>query len=723
MENTQVPKTGFAALKAHFKDDFISGFTVSLIALPLCVGIAIASGFPPLAGLITAVVGGIFASRMAGSFVTISGPAAGLIVISLGAIESLGGAGIEHGFAGYPHALGAIVIAGLIVALFGFLKIGKVGDYFPSAAVHGMLAAIGIIIIIKQIFPALGEPSPKGEILEAAMEIPHAFAHENFYATIISLIALAILILHPMLKIKIIKLIPAPMWVLVIIVPIARYMGTEHLQFVDMPDHLFGADGIQFPSFAKIGEGAFWIAVTGFALVSAIESLLSAKAVDSLDPYKRNSNLDKDLVAMGAGSSAAAAIGGLPMISEIVRSSANINNGGKTQWANFYHGVLLMIYILILSFAIELIPTAALAAMLVFTGFRLAHPREFKHTFEIGISDFFVFVVTIIGVLATDLLIGIAMGIVVNYILIFTKGASLKNIFRAGARVEENILHLNGALFFSNYLSLKKKIDAQLPKGEFILDFHDVELIDHTVMHHLHTYQKELKRKKVTMTMINMSHLHAVSGHPLAERRKNVKERSAFKALTTRQGLLLGLASKRNWNYMLKQDWNGVWDFYSITLRKQIISLENILVEKDNNLTYTVADLTTKEGAMSTTEYQNLTVMKIDGLAPCPKFYMIEETLVDKLANLISGDDINIDSHPKFSGNYVLKGEDVAAVRQLFTKELLDFFEANLNYFLVSNGQDLLVRKNLRFLKPEEIEELNAKGHELVAIISAIQKQ
>lgn len=180
MENSPLPKTGFAGFKAHFKQDFISGFSVSLIALPLCLGIAIASGFPPLAGLITAIVGGIFASRLAGSFVTISGPAAGLIVISLAAIESLGGAGAANNFAGYPHALGAIVIAGALVALFGLLKFGKIGDFFPSAAVHGMLAAIGVIIIIKQIFPALGVASPKGEIIEAMLEIPHAFADENF---------------------------------------------------------------------------------------------------------------------------------------------------------------------------------------------------------------------------------------------------------------------------------------------------------------------------------------------------------------------------------------------------------------------------------------------------------------------------------------------------------------------------------------------------------------
>lgn len=718
MEKNQLPKTGLAALKAHFKDDFISGFSVSLIALPLCLGISIASGFPPLAGLITAIVGGIFASRIAGSFVTISGPAAGLIVISLGAIESLGGGGAENLYAGYPHALGAIVVAGLFVALFGVLKLGKVGDYFPSAAVHGMLAAIGIIIMIKQVFVALGVAAPKGEILEQAADIPHAFGELNTYALIVSGLTLAILIAHQYLKIKVIKMIPAPMWVLLIVVPVAQYFGADHLKFVDMPENIFGADGIHFPSFEKIGTGAFWIAVTGFALVSGIESLLSAKAVDTIDPYKRSTNLDRDLMAMGGGSSLAAAIGGLPMISEIVRSSANINNGGKTQWANFYHGTLLLIYVLVLSFAIEMIPTSALAAMLVFTGFRLAHPREFKHTAEIGMTELIVFLSTIVGVLATDLLIGIGIGIVVNYVLVFVKGASFSNIFTTTATVEEGKVKFEGSLFFSNYLSIKNKIKSAIGVGkEVTVDFSDTNFIDHTVMHHVETLRKELKRDGIIVTFTGLEALNAVSHHELAERRKGGKKLTGKLNLTRRQGDLISLANSNGWNYTLKQDWNGVWDFYSITLRKKILALENILTIQNGNIAYYVADITTQEGARTTTEFQNITAVKITGLKAFPKFYMMPETFVDKLTNLVTDEDINFTEFPVFSNNCVLKGEKSDEVRKLFTPEVIGFFEKNLNLFLISNGQDLMLRADYRFLNTDEIVTLSEKAAELAAIL------
>ena len=717
MEKVQLPKTGLAALTAHFKDDFISGFSVSLIALPLCLGIAIASGFPPLAGLITAIVGGIFASRLAGSFVTISGPAAGLIVISLGAIESLGGGGPETGFAGYPHALGAIVVGGAFVMLFGLLKFGKLGDFFPSSAVHGMLAAIGIIIIIKQIFVALGVTAPKGEILEQAAEIPNAFGMMNKQAVIVALLTLGILIAHQYLKIKIIKMIPAPMWVLLIAVPVAQMIMTDPKAFVDMPDNIFGADGIQFPSFAKIGESAFWIAVTGFALVSGIESLLSAKAVDGIDPYKRTANLNKDLVAMGSGSSLAATIGGLPMISEIVRSSANINNGGKTQWANFYHGLLLLVYVLVLSFAIELIPKAALAAMLVFTGFRLAHPREFKHVAHVGKAELTVFIATILGVLATDLLIGIAIGIVVNYVLVFAKGAAVKNLFVATATTNGNTVSFSGSLFFSNYLSVKKRVTQAMIDNKVIIDFAGVKMVDHTVMHHLETYRKQMKREGTEISYQHMEHLVPVSEDDLAERRAGIERRSGKKTLNTRQTDLLSLAAGNGWNYTLKQDWNGVWDFYTITVRKQIISLENLIINSDSYLSYTSADITTQEGARTTTEFQNVTALKVTGLKPLPKFYMMEETFVDKLTNMVTGDDINFDSNPVFSKNYILKGEDAPAVRAIFTKDVLAFFETNKDLCLISNGKDILLRSHYRFLKPAEIVSLHQKAQQLVTLL------
>lgn len=720
MKTNEIPKKGLAGLKAHFKDDLISGFSVSLIALPLCLGIAIASGVPPLAGLIAAIVGGIIASRISGTFVTISGPAAGLIVITLGAAEAMGGAGAEAGYGGYPHALGAIVIGGLIMALFGVLKVGKVGDYFPSAAVHGMLAAIGIIIIIKQFFPMIGAPSPKGEILEVASDIPHAFTEMNLNAVWIALVSLAILIIHPILKVKLIKLIPAPMWVLIFTIPFAAFLGTNNLAMVEMPHNLFGEGGFQLPSFSKIGTSAFWIAVTGFALVSAIESLLSAKAVDSLDPYKRNSNLDKDLIAMGAGSSLAAAIGGLPMISEIVRSSANISNGAKTQWANFFHGVFLLIYLLIGVFIIEMIPIAALSAMLVFTGFKLASPKEFKHMFQIGLMELEIFVVTLVAVLMTDLIIGIAIGIIFKYVLLLFKGTKFNELFKSHSEIthkgKSKTIHLKGSQIFSNYLSLKKKLDSGVEKyDELILDFTGVQFVDHTVMEHLENYARLAKLNGKDVHIENADQMHPVSNHPLAARDRQAKAQS-YTHLNKRALQVLSFANQWDYRYENRTDELEQWEFYHLSIRKKLVAVEHLVKFLDNNIGYKMADVTTQTGAMATEDTDKVTVLKISGLPKVPKFYLQQRGFVDNIQKIFDNEEVAFKEFPEFQKHYSVHTDgDVQEVIQFFNKETIQFLEQEKRLFLSGNGTELLVHRQDKLLNEKEMEKLLNVSKELVA--------
>ncbi|MEY2962879.1 MAG: hypothetical protein RL754_140 [Bacteroidota bacterium] len=518
METTK-PKTGIAGLKENFKQDFSSGFSVSLIALPLCLGIALASGVPPLAGLITAIVGGLFASRISGTFVTISGPAAGLIVVILAGVESLGGAGAENGYAGYPHTLGAILIAGLIMTILGFLKVGKVGDFFPKPTVRGMLAAIGVIIMIKQIYPALGIASPKGSILEVAAHLPFALGETNVSAAVIAVVSAVVLVAYPKVNWKPIKIIPAPMWVMIISIIMGRFLSGS-IDTVIMPHHLLGEDGIAFPSFEKIGESAFWSAVIAIALVAGLESLLSAKAVDELDPYHRKSNLDRDLISMGSGSSLAALFGGLPMISEIVRSSANVSNGGKTQWANFFHGLFLLIFLLVASAFIELIPLSALAAMLVVTGWRLFAPAEMKRLVAIGVMEFVVFLTTLLAVLATDLIIGIGIGILANYLILLFKGVAPKYFFSIAKSSENGSVSVQGALSFSNYLRLKKTLDQAFEsKDRLVLNVAGSTYIDHTTMVHLDHYQRRKNLENKTFKIEGMDALKASTNHEFSERK------------------------------------------------------------------------------------------------------------------------------------------------------------------------------------------------------------
>lgn len=539
-----VPKSGLPGLIENWRSDLLSGFLVFLIALPLCLGIAMASGFPPMSGIISAIIGGVLVSRLSGSYVTINGPAAGLIVVIVDAVQSLGQG---DAMAGYRYTLAAIVIASVLQVLLGVFKAGKLSAFFPSSVVHGMLAAIGIIIMAKQIHTLLGVKPEAKSLLGTIAEIPHSLMEMNPEVSLIGLLGLLLLILWSVIKHPTLKMIPAPLLVVLLGLALGQYFDLDHIhQYPFLPDaailphHEFSVGpsflvavpenflaGFYWPDFGKIATGEFWLAVLTIWLVGSLESLLSASAVDKLDPYKRNSNLNRDLTAVGIGNIVAGMVGGLPMIAEIVRSSANINNGAKTGWSNFFHGLFLLIFVALFPKLIHEIPLSALAALLVFTGFRLASPKEFAKTLAVGVDNFAVFVITILGVLATDLLVGVAIGIAVELAIHVSRGLKLRNAFSMAFNVvqaDANTYHIevSGAAVFSNFITLKSLL-ADFPQRKTVFfDLAEANLIDHTVMEFIHHFAEEYNQAGGHCELVGLADHQSYSDHHLSARRKIV---------------------------------------------------------------------------------------------------------------------------------------------------------------------------------------------------------
>jgi MFS superfamily sulfate permease-like transporter len=537
-----LPKTGLAGLSENWRADLSAGFLVFLIALPLCIGIAIASGFPPMSGIITAVIGGLVVSRLSGSFVTINGPAAGLIVVILTAVQNLGGGDNSLGF---RYTLAAIVVASVFQIIMGLLKAGKLNAYFPASVVHGMLAAIGVIIMAKQTHVLLGVKPQSKEIIDTILEIPHSIANMNPEIAVIGVTGLLILILWTQIKQPLLKRVPAPLVVVMAGIALGHFFGLD-------VEHTYSVGGVLagfFPNPETVGPkylvtvsedimsifyapdfGKFWsheflAAVVSICLVGSLETLLSATAVDKLDPYKRESNLNRDLTAVGIGNLIASSIGGLPMIAEIVRSSANVNNGARTGWANFFHGAFLALFVLFFPKLIHQIPLASLASLLVFTGFRLASPKEFAKTMQIGKEQLFIFVVTILAVLATDLLIGVLIGIAVKIAIHLSRGVPLSNLARISFTLKEDedgtyAVHLEGSAIFANFIGLKSEL-SELPPGKTVIfDVRDASYIDHTVMEFIEQFQHDYVERGGQCTVKGLDELVGYSAHPLAARRR-----------------------------------------------------------------------------------------------------------------------------------------------------------------------------------------------------------
>ena len=542
----QVPRGNLVGLAKHWKSDLVSGFLVFLIALPLCLGIALACGYPAISGIFTAIIGGILATFVSDSELTIKGPAAGLIVIAIGAVQDFGftfGVDPVADMQAYRLALGVGVAAGILQILFGLFRAGIVGEFFPTSVVHGMLAAIGVIIIAKQIPVVLGV-SAKGEPLELIGKIPENILHMNPAIGIIGISCLLIMFLWPLVKNKHLKMIPAPMVVLSLAIPLGVFfqLTTDHsYQFnghqyalgeqflVRMPDRVFGMfNEITFPDFSGLATAVAWKWVMMFALIGTLESMLSAKAVDMLDPYRRKTNLDRDNLAVGLGNTLCSFVGGLPMISEIVRSKANIDNGAKTRFANLFHALFLLLCVALIPTVLHLIPLAALGAMLVFTGYRLASPKEFRHVLKVGREQLVIFVSTLVAVLATDLLVGIAIGIVVKFGIHIIHGAPIRSLFKPVLDIKqmsENsyLITARQSAVFSNWIPFKKKIESVCEDERITsltLDFSDTRVVDHTVMEKLDELQKEFEQHGRTLIIEGLMDHQSLSRHPQAARRK-----------------------------------------------------------------------------------------------------------------------------------------------------------------------------------------------------------
>ena len=552
-EDGCIPKGNSRGFTAYARDDIRSGFLVFLIALPLCLGISLACGYPPIAGVFTAIVGGMLTPFLTNSELTIKGPAAGLIVVIAGCVSEFSGNGMSGGWApadqhAYRAALAVGFAAAILQMLFAIFRAGILGEFFPISVVHGMLAGIGIIICIKQLPVALGVTAA-GEPIEILADIPHLLAEANPAIAVIGIVSLVIMFAWPTVTRpwKLLRYIPAPIVVLAVAIPAGMgfdllhdhsyYLQGHEYQLgeqflVSMPKEIFGMfHDVTLPDFAVLTQPLAWKWAFIFFCIGSLESVLSAKAIDAVDPWKRRSSMDRDLFAVGAGNVVASLVGGLPMISEIVRSKANIDNGGKTRFANFWHAVFLLLCVAIIPAFLHLIPLAALAAMLVYTGFRLTHPTEFVHIYRIGREQLAIFLTTMVMVVVTDLLVGVLIGVVLKVALHLANGVPLRSLFKPYLEVDDlsadtSLIRARDSAVFSNWIPFRRQIEqvGLVQRRNLVIDLSGVQLVDHNVLEKLEEMRELFEREGLSFEIRGLESLIPMSNNELATRKRTLSQ-------------------------------------------------------------------------------------------------------------------------------------------------------------------------------------------------------
>ncbi|WP_165250651.1 SulP family inorganic anion transporter [Paludisphaera soli] len=538
------PANGVAGLK-HWRHDMTAGLLVSLISLPLSLGIAVASGAPPIAGLFSAIIAGLLLPFLGGSYVTISGPAAGLAPVLLAAMLTLGRGDLATG---YPLLLVVISIVGVIQIVLSALKAARFSAIFPAAVVEGMLASIGLMIIAKQLPNFLGAKYHAHEFFEYFAETPAAFRHMQPRVFGLGVVCLALLFALGSRRAGSLRKIPPQLTVVVLGIVLGRALGLGDGALIHLPDQILG-HGIVLPNFTGLfGDPALWgaalAAVVTLTMVDGVESLATAQAIDKIDPFRRKSSPNRVLFSMGALNIASSLAGGLTIIPGGVKSKACIVGGGRTLWANFYNALFLLFFLFVARPLIGMIPLAALAAILIHTGYKMSEPAVWRHVGRIGREQLGLFTITVVATLLTDLLIGIGVGIVAKLALNLAFAARgegpfeaiakapghLAALFRspvAGASVEGGSYHVrfDGPLVCFNSLPVNRAL-AAIPRqaDRLFLHFQEgVTVIDHTTCENLIHFAEEFEHSgRGAAEFVGMELLGRLSDHESCTRIRQI---------------------------------------------------------------------------------------------------------------------------------------------------------------------------------------------------------
>ena len=504
-----------------WRHDLAAGLSVFLVALPLCLGIALASGAPLYAGLLSGIIGGLIVAPLSGSPLAVSGPAAGLTTLVAASIVSLGD---------YRIFLLTIIVAGLFQILIGALKWGGIANFFPSSVIKGMLAAIGIILISKQIPLALGYDRPDfwtsgflelfsaENFLGNISQFSHHISVGAIVIAVVSLLAMVVM-QHPVAQR--LKSVPAPLIAVGVGIALnylflgfSPELALNKNQLVSIPANFFSE--IAFPDFNKLfSTFEIWKNGVVIGILATLETLLCIEAVDKLDRYNRITPVNRELVAQGVGNMFCGLLGAIPLTAVVVRGAANVDAGGRTKMSAITHGILMLLAVLLIPFALNKIPYASLAAILMVTGYNLTKPKLYKSMWSLKWKQFVPFLITVVVILATDLLVGVSIGLLISIYFIIQNNfkAEYKITKRKFQGLDTEVIKLNSNVTFLNKMKLKKVLDEVIPYTVLTIDGTDCNFIDYDILEIISEYAHKAKDRHIELHLINIEKVNITALH------------------------------------------------------------------------------------------------------------------------------------------------------------------------------------------------------------------
>lgn len=734
---TEAPQNGIKGLK-HWRYDLLAGLQVALVSLPLSLGIAIASGAPPVTGLISAIIAGLIFPFLGGAYVTISGPAAGLAPALLSGMLLLGGGDLATG---YPLLLVAICFTGLVQIVLAFFKAGRFAIFLPVTVVEAMLAAIGIIIIIKQIPPLMGAMVPASKNMLASIgKLPQVMMQVDWSVFFIGGLSLFLIFYLNKTRYEWMRKLPPPLFVAMLGIVLGYALDLDPKYLIKMPENVLDG-GITLPAFGEVfNRPELWwsvlVVVITLTLIDGIESLATIKAVDKIDPFQRKSDANVTLRAMGVSNSLSSIFGGLTIIPGGIKSRANIDAGGRTLWANFYNAIFLLLFLFLATDVIARVPLASIAAIVIYVGWKLCEYKVFTKTYAIGRDQIVIFVITVFAILATDLLWGIITGIVAEVLmLLYLLMPSFRYVLTGRMTFKQSFpmlwINLRG-LFSTPVIKVKEqtrdgrahyevslssivcfnllpldKFFASLPadSGITLIITESGRIIDHTGMEYLHQFQEECVRDGRTFELLGMKNFFQFTSHSLSARMQDailIKEKvkhsereEQMEKLAKRRNLAfnpatVSILNKQNFVYLRR----GSDKQESNVMSGDYLGCEVRLFDYSH----------TAPPDYFSKHWHTIITMRCPALAGAavPDFVITPGHYLERY--LVDFSELPLSGPREFTENYHLHGQAGHDPSSYISSELVAFLTRHKGFYLeVRNGVLLAFRQDQELAKPDDV--------------------